>query len=70
MGGVSRGARHQAGLNCRRRIRSRLAIARLTAQEEQRGLLRDPATIGTRAGWERRLHEAGFVLRGHRLVRC
>ena len=32
-------------------------------------LFADPAGIGTRAGWERRLSEAGFVLRGHRLLR-
>jgi hypothetical protein len=27
------------------------------------------AGIGTRAGWEARLCETGFMLRGHRLVR-
>jgi DNA phosphorothioation-associated putative methyltransferase len=45
-------------------------FARLTEHEERHGLLDDPAAIGTRAGWERRLHAAGLVLRGHRLVRC
>jgi DNA phosphorothioation-associated putative methyltransferase len=45
-------------------------FARLTQQEEEHGLLDDPATIGTRAGWEARLREAGFSLRGHRLVRA
>jgi DNA phosphorothioation-associated putative methyltransferase len=44
-------------------------FARLTKQEEQHGLLTDTAGIGTRAGWERRLQEAGLWLRGHRLVR-
>jgi DNA phosphorothioation-associated putative methyltransferase len=38
-------------------------FARLTRQEEQHGLLDDPATIGTRAGWENRLREAGLALR-------
>ncbi len=44
-------------------------FARLTAQEEKRGLLDDSATIGTRDGWQARLSAAGFALRGHRLVR-
>jgi DNA phosphorothioation-associated putative methyltransferase len=44
-------------------------FARLTKQEEAHGLLTDPAGIGTRAGWNARLTEAGFVLRGHRLCR-
>ena len=42
---------------------------RLTCQEERAGLLDDTATIGTRAGWADRLHERGYALRGHRLVR-
>jgi DNA phosphorothioation-associated putative methyltransferase len=44
-------------------------FARLTRQEEQHGLLQDTAGIGTLTGWERRLREAGYELRGHRLVR-
>jgi hypothetical protein len=44
-------------------------FARLTRQEERHGLLDDAATIGTRAGWQRRLAEAGFRLAGHRLLR-
>jgi DNA phosphorothioation-associated putative methyltransferase len=44
-------------------------FTRLTRQEEQHGLLTDTATIGTRAGWEARLREAGWALSGHRLVR-
>jgi len=44
-------------------------FARLTAQEETHGLLDDPATIGTREGWQARLNAAGLALRGHRLVR-
>jgi DNA phosphorothioation-associated putative methyltransferase len=35
-------------------------FARLTRQEEQHGLLGEAATIGTRAGWQARLQNAGF----------
>lgn len=45
-------------------------FAKLTQQEEKQGLLDDSATIGTRLGWQVRLAECGFALRGHRLVRC
>ena len=41
-------------------------FARLTAQEEKHGLLDDPATIGTRDSWHRRLAAAGIPFRGHR----
>jgi DNA phosphorothioation-associated putative methyltransferase len=44
-------------------------FARLTQQEEKHELLDETATIGTREGWQRRLHEKGFTIRGHRLVR-
>lgn len=44
-------------------------FARLTAQEEKNGLLDDPSGLGTREGWNRRLAERGFALKGHRLVR-
>jgi hypothetical protein len=44
-------------------------FARLTQQEERHGLLADPATIGTRAGWESRVRAYGFTLRGHRVFR-
>jgi hypothetical protein len=44
-------------------------FARLTKQEESHGLLTDTASIGTRAGWEARLRESGFRLKGHRLIR-
>jgi DNA phosphorothioation-associated putative methyltransferase len=44
-------------------------FARLTRQEEEHGLLTDPAAIGTRLGWQVRLRAAGWALRGHRLVR-
>ena len=44
-------------------------FARLTQQEEKHGLLDETATIGTREGWQQRLHERGFAIRGHRLVR-
>jgi DNA phosphorothioation-associated putative methyltransferase len=48
----------------------RVAFACLTAQEERAGLYAEPATIGTRVGWERALAAAGKSLRGHRLVRA
>jgi DNA phosphorothioation-associated putative methyltransferase len=44
-------------------------FARLTTQEEKQGLLEDSSSIGTRNGWQRRLNERGFALKGHRLVR-
>jgi DNA phosphorothioation-associated putative methyltransferase len=44
-------------------------FARLTAQEERHGLLDEPAGIGTRDGWARRLAERGFRVHGHRLVK-
>lgn len=44
-------------------------FARLTRQEEKHGLLEDSRSIGTKMSWEERLREAGFQLRGHRLVR-
>jgi DNA phosphorothioation-associated putative methyltransferase len=44
-------------------------FSRLTQHEERNGLLSDTAKIGTRDGWQARLREAGFALRGHRLVR-
>jgi hypothetical protein len=44
-------------------------FARLTRQEELYGLLDDASTIGTRAGWQARLAQARFLMRGHRLVR-
>jgi DNA phosphorothioation-associated putative methyltransferase len=47
----------------------RAKFARLTQQEEKHGLLDATATIGTREGWEARLRERGFALRGQRLVR-
>lgn len=44
-------------------------FARLTKQEEQKGLLEDTARIGTRDGWNSVLDDAGVTLRGHRVVR-
>ena len=44
-------------------------FAKLTRQEERRGLLNETATIGTREGWDVRLGENGVELKGHRLVR-
>jgi DNA phosphorothioation-associated putative methyltransferase len=47
----------------------RSKFARLTQQEEKRGLLEDTNSIGTREGWIARLAEKGFALKGHRLVK-
>jgi len=47
----------------------RAKFARLSEREEKHGLLNDSATIGTRGGWQDRLSDMGFALRGHRLVR-
>ena len=44
-------------------------FAKLTRQEEKNGLLEKTATIGTRNGWQIRLDEHGFMLKGHRLMR-
>ena len=44
-------------------------FARLTRQEEQHGLLDETATIGTRLGWQARLEDHGFAVRGHRLLK-
>jgi hypothetical protein len=44
-------------------------FAKLTAQEEKAKLLEDTATIGTREGWQTRLAEKGYALRGHWLVK-
>lgn len=45
-------------------------FARLTRQEEARGLYEDTARIGTRQGWEEALAARGVTLRGHRVVRA
>jgi DNA phosphorothioation-associated putative methyltransferase len=47
----------------------RAKFERLTRQEERAGLLDETATIGTREGWQGRLQEKGFTIRGHRLIR-
>src|SRR5262249_35446153 len=44
-------------------------FSRLTQQEEKHGLLADANAIGTRDGWDRRLAEHAFLVRGHRLIR-
>jgi DNA phosphorothioation-associated putative methyltransferase len=44
-------------------------FSKLTKQEEKHGLLTETNTIGTREGWNERLREKGFALKGHRLVR-
>lgn len=47
----------------------RQKFARLTQQEEKAGLFSEPATIGTKEGWQKQLGLRGVELRGHRLVR-
>ena len=42
-------------------------FAKLTRQEERKGLLEETSTIGTRNGWQLRLQEKGVVIKGHRL---
>ena len=44
-------------------------FAKLTRQEERRGLLDETAKIGTRNGWNARLAECDVELKGHRLVK-
>jgi DNA phosphorothioation-associated putative methyltransferase len=44
-------------------------FARLTEQEERHGLLDETAHIGTKNGWNARLEERGFQLRGHRVIK-
>ena len=44
-------------------------FARLTRQEEAKGLYEAPTHIGTRRGWEELLSTKGLSLRGHRLIR-
>ena len=44
-----------------------ISIAFATASDY--GLLDDTARIDTREGWERRLADRGFIVRGHRLIR-
>lgn len=48
---------------------TREKFARLTRQEERRGLFDQPTLIGTRAGWQRALDAAGVSVAGHRIVR-
>ena len=47
----------------------RSKFERLTLQEEKHGLLEDTSSIGTREGWNTRLKEKGFALKGHRVVK-
>jgi DNA phosphorothioation-associated putative methyltransferase len=42
----------------------------LTKQEVRAGLLEDSNKIGTRVGWQLRLEEFGYVVRGHRLFKA
>jgi hypothetical protein len=52
-----------------RKNRGREALSIVNAIVSGYRLLDETATIGTREGWERRLAERGFTIRGHRLVR-
>src|SRR5208337_1462703 len=52
-----------------RKHRGREALSIVNATVSGYGLLNETATIGTREGWQRRLAERGFTVRGHRLVR-
>ncbi len=45
-------------------------FARLTQQEEKRGLLDNTTRIGTKRGWERELDAKGVRLQGHRIVKA
>lgn len=47
---------------------AREKFARLTRLEEAKGLFEDPASIGTRDGWDRALRLRGLAMRGHRLI--
>lgn len=47
---------------------TRPKFAALTRQEERAGLFDEASRVGTRAGWEAALAEAGKSVRGHRLV--
>jgi hypothetical protein len=44
-------------------------FARLTRQEETRGLLDDASSIGTREGWKTKLTSMGYTIRGHKVVK-
>ena len=48
---------------------ARRRFARLTAREEQMGLLNAPSVIGTKAGWHAMLRNHRVLIRGHRVVR-
>jgi DNA phosphorothioation-associated putative methyltransferase len=43
---------------------------RLTKQEERAKLLEETNTIGTRIGWQVRLEQLGYVVKGHRLLKA
>lgn len=43
-------------------------FAKLTAQEEKKGLLEDPISIGTRKNWQQRLIDSNVQIKGHRIV--
>ena len=43
--------------------------ARLTGTLEEHGLLKNAKSIGTLEGWNRRLKEAGFAVRGDELIK-
>jgi hypothetical protein len=47
----------------------RSRFSALTKQEEKSGLLDQPETIGSLSSWDRKVTDAGFEIRGHRLIR-
>lgn len=44
-------------------------FSRLTQQEERAGLLEASTSIGTREGWQDRLNQRGYQMKGHRVIR-
>ena len=63
------GKPEKQGLRPRKFVQYNLLPAIMNATASGYGLLDDTASIGTREGWQRRLAERGFTVRGHRLVR-
>jgi hypothetical protein len=63
------GKPEKQGLRPRKFVQYNLLPAIMNATVSGYGLLDDTASIGTREGWQRRLAERGFTVRGHRLVR-
>jgi hypothetical protein len=43
-------------------------FAKLTDQEERKGLLDNPISIGTRKNWQQRLIDNNVQIKGHRVM--